>query len=284
MSTSHELRVADLMTTAVHTLSPSQSLPLAEAFMGLARVRHVPVVSDSGELVGLVTHRDLLSAKISALVPLSPDERTTLELRVPVSRVMRTEVWTIGKSALAVSAARIMRDHHFGCLPVVDGRRLVGIITEADLLALVTDSIALERPRPMTAERAMTPAPVTITPATSIAQARTLMARWEIRHLPVVENCHAIAIVSDRDLRVAEVVFRETAQASATHAARLVGTDVVHRVPADAVLSRVFREMFESRIDAAVVEKDGRLVGVLTASDACRLLGEGLGQRRAPGE
>ena len=145
-----EARVADAMTRAVYTLKATQSLPLAEAMMGLARVRHVPVVDDDGHVVGLVTHRDLLAAKISTLAPLSEDERSTLQLSVPVSRVMRTEVWTIRSDALALTAARIMREHRYGCLPVVDDGRLVGIVTEADLLTLLTESLdlAVRPPRP----------------------------------------------------------------------------------------------------------------------------------------
>ena len=87
-ASAHELRVSDLMTRAVYKLTAVQSLPLAESLMDLKRIRHVPVVDDTGALVGLLTHRDLLAAKISALIPLSSDERTTLELSVPVSKVM----------------------------------------------------------------------------------------------------------------------------------------------------------------------------------------------------
>lgn len=268
-----ELRVADLMTRKVHTLTDTQSLPLAESLMGLARIRHVPVVDEGGRLVGLVTHRDLLAAKISGLTPLSPEERSTLELSVPVSKVMRTDVWTIAPDALAVSAARILKDHRFGCLPVVEeDRRLVGIVTEADLLRLVTDALALDRPKAWTVERAMTHVPVTIGSEATVAEARDRMTRFGIRHLPVLEDGRVVAMLSDRDLRVAEAVFRETEHASAVRTVRLVGHDELLRVAHDAPLDRVFREMFDRRIDAAVVEKAGRLVGVLTASDACRLL------------
>lgn len=114
--------------------------------MQLARIRNVPVVDDDAHVVGLVTHRDLLSASISALAPLTADERSTLQLAVPVSRIMRTDVWTVAPDAPAVSAARMMRDHRFGCLPVVQHRKLVGIVTESDLLRLVTESLELSTP------------------------------------------------------------------------------------------------------------------------------------------
>jgi CBS domain-containing membrane protein len=274
MASTEELRVADLMTRSVSTLTPTQSLPLAEALMGLERIRHIPVVDDAGRLVGLVTHRDLLSARISALAPLSDDERSSLELSIPVSKIMRTDVWTIAPDALAASAARILRDHRFGCLPVIEDGKLVGILTEADLLALVTTSLEAQRSRPLTAAHAMTPSPVTMTSATTIPEARSLMERYGIRHLPVLDDGRFITLVSERDLAIAEVVFRHAAHPSATRAARLVGRDDALRVRHDAPLDRVFRDMFEAHIDVALVEDGARLVGILSALDACRLLGE----------
>jgi CBS domain-containing membrane protein len=153
--TNNEIRVADLMTRAVYTVTPTQSLPLAESLMRRLRVRHLPVVASDGRLVGIVSERDLLSAKISALAPLSDEERSTIQLAVPVSRVMEPNVWTIAPGALAVSAARIMREHRFGCLPVVERGRLVGVLSETDLLSLVTDALALTRP--VRAERERSP-------------------------------------------------------------------------------------------------------------------------------
>lgn len=276
MPATQELVVADLMTRSVSTLTPTQSLPLAEALMGLERIRHIPVVDDAGHLVGLVTHRDLLSARISALAPLSDDERSTIELAVPVSKIMRREVWTIAPDALAVSAARILRDHKFGCLPVVEEGKLVGILTEADLLALVTTSLEVDASRPSRVEHAMTPSPISVTPDTTIPEARALMDRFHIRHLPVLDDGRFVTVISERDLSVAELVFQHAEHASATRAARIVGRDDTLRVRPDAELARVFRDMFETRIDVALVEDGLRVVGILSASDACRVLAENL--------
>lgn len=279
-----ELRVAHLMTRSVVTVGQTQSLPLIESLMGLHRIRHLPVVDERGALVGIVTHRDLLGAKISALAPLSEDERSSLQLAIPASRIMRTNVWTVASDALAASAARIMRDHRIGCVPVVDDGRLVGILTDTDLLALVTGTLAGEPPpaRPMTVERAMTPAPVSLAPDATIAEARTLMARYGVRHLPVVEAGKPVSMVSDRDLRVAEIVFREADHAQALRAVRLVAADPVRRVPVGAPLDVVLLEMFADRLDAVLVVEGERLVGILAASDACRMLGEYLRASRTP--
>jgi len=281
-----EIRVADVMTRKVYSLTPTQSLPLAETMMAQLHLRHIPVVDESYRVVGLVTHRDLLGAKISRLTPLSNDERTTLELSVPVSRVMRAPVWTIGPDALCISAARIMREHRFGCLPVVDDRdhRLVGIVTEADLLMLVTDSLSLEpRARPWTIGHVMTQAPVAVAPDTPLAEVRSIMSRYGVHHLPVVDNGKPVAMVCERDLAVAETIFRESALATpAAHVVRLLGGGRVHTVTPSAALDTVLRAMFRERFDAVLVvtEGDKRLIGIFTAIDACRILADGMTHAR----
>jgi CBS domain-containing membrane protein len=268
-----EIRVADLMTRKVYTLTPMQSLPLAESMMGLLHVRHIPVVDAERRVVGLVTHRDLLNAKISSLAPLSDDERSDLQLAVPVSRIMRTNVWSIGPRAFAVSAARIMREHKMGCLPVVDEGRLVGIITEADLLALVTDSLELERmARPWTMERVMTQVPVTITPETTLAEARAAMSRFGIHHLPVVENGRPASMVYERDLSVAETIFEKSYQTQAAYVVRLLGGARLRTVALDAPVDVVLADMLHEHLDAVVVVDAERVVGIFTATDACRML------------
>jgi CBS domain-containing membrane protein len=273
-----EVRVRDVMNPNVATVHASHSMPLAASIMELERVRHVPVVDDERRVVGLVTHRDILAAqlRVVAAKPAAPlDGPVSLDLSVPVSTVMRTEVWTIQSSALAASAARLLRDHRFGCLPVVDDGKLVGMVTESDLLALVTEGLELSAPpRPLKVENAMTLFPITIAPDTSIAEARSLMDKYEVRHLPVTNGAHTVGIVSDRDLRVAEAVYSARDGASAQLAVALVGTEMLYEVAPDTLLEVVLAEMARLKIGAAMVVDGGRLVGVLTTMDACRLFSE----------
>ena len=135
-----ELKVKDLMSTELITLELSETLELAGEIMKLARVRHLPVV-DGDILVGLVTHRDLLKAQVSVLASLSADERSAIESAVNVASIMNPEVRTIGPNARAVEAGLLMREHRIGCLPVVEGGALVGIVTEADFLELAVRAL-----------------------------------------------------------------------------------------------------------------------------------------------
>ena len=271
------LPVRALMTRGVYTLTPSHSLPLAESLMGLRRIRHIPVVDAHGTFVGLVTHRDLLAAQLSAMTPLSAEERSSLQLSIPVSKIMQTNIWTIRSDALAVTAAKTMREHRFGCLPVVDEGKLVGIVTEADLVGFAIDVLeGTHEPAAWSVERAMTPAPVTIDRQATIREARALMREHRVRHLPFVEHGRAVGITSERDLRMAEALFHDSPETTAWHAASIVGTEEPHHVAPDASLEAVLVDMFRELRDAVLVVDGETLVGILAASDACRILAEHL--------
>jgi CBS domain-containing membrane protein len=136
--------VRDLMSHPVVTLAADETLGLAEEIMSLARLRHLPVVDGDGRLVGLVTHRDLVGAQASTLSGMSPYENKKLKLAIRVAEVMRTDVESIASDAPAVDAAVKMREKKYGCMPVVDGDELVGIVTEADFLDLAIRSLRSE--------------------------------------------------------------------------------------------------------------------------------------------
>ncbi len=122
-------KVADLMTRELVTLEETDDLGLAEALVDLVRVRHLPVVH-GGRLVGLVTHRDLLRALAEGK-----------NRRVTAADVMRREVRTVTPHTPLREAGEAMLDYKIGCLPVVEDGKLVGIVTEADLVKFALEVI-----------------------------------------------------------------------------------------------------------------------------------------------
>jgi len=265
-------RVKNLMTTEVITLTQGQSLPLAESLMEMKRVRHLPVIDGEGMLVGLVTHRDLLRAKLSERTPLTKDERSSQELSVPVSSIMQTNVWTVTPSTMGNKAANMLRDHHFGCLPVVDDGRLVGILTEADFVeAVVLGERDTPLPAPTVAD-AMTPGPRSITLPATIGDARALMTELGVRHLPLSSDGELVGIITERDLRVADGI----AGGADDIALSLIGSDEPFVVDSETPLHAVLNGMADDRRGSAMVTEDGALVGILTTTDACRYLAEWL--------
>lgn len=273
-----QLRVRDLMTTVLFTLRQGQSISLAETAMRRMRIRHIPVVDNEHRLVGIVTHRDLLTAKLSAVTPLSDSERSSWELKIPVAQIMQRDVWTVSSDALAVAGARLLRDHKFGCLPVVDENRvLLGIVTEHDFLRLITESLQLGRPpEAPTARSAMVPAPYFVTAINTVGDARKLMTDRGIRHLPVVdEHHHPVGMVSERDLQVAAAIVGGIDQ-SEDLAISVLGTERPYTVQADSPLGPILLDMATEKIGSAMVVEEEQLIGIITSTDACRMLGEQL--------
>lgn len=117
---------ADLMTREVVTLRETDDLGLAEDILALGRIRHLPVTDETGRLLGLVTHRDLLESCMRR----TKDART-LRAREAMTR----DVMTVQPGTPLRRAAQLLLRHKFGCLPVIDEDGvLVGLITEADLV------------------------------------------------------------------------------------------------------------------------------------------------------
>ncbi len=129
-----ERLVRDLMTENVFTLRPKDNLATLYDLMDSRHVRHVPVVDPEGDIVGLVTHRDLSRSALGALddLPLSA-ERDELRRR-RVRDIMATEPDTIEPDASLREAAQMLLENKIGCVPVVEGLHLVGILTEADFV------------------------------------------------------------------------------------------------------------------------------------------------------
>lgn len=127
------MQVSELMTVDPLVLAADETLQVAEMFMQLAHIRHLPVVED-GRVVGLVTHRDLLGAATGQLAEPPCDDAQVLPLSVSVTSMMRRDIRTIEATADARDAINIMIDHKYGCLPVTQDGHIVGILTEADFL------------------------------------------------------------------------------------------------------------------------------------------------------
>jgi acetoin utilization protein AcuB len=124
------------MSRDVVTIGPAESCLDAVVRMQRARVRHLPVVNRDGRLVGIVTDRDLRDYLFSSRVfeALGATRVDVLLDGVRVAEIMSIDVMTVESSASVGDAAGTMRKHRVGSLPVMDGGRMVGIVTEVDIL------------------------------------------------------------------------------------------------------------------------------------------------------
>jgi acetoin utilization protein AcuB len=132
--------VRDVMRTKLTTITPRTTLPEAIKLTKQHRVRHLPVVED-GELVGIVSDRDLKRAMASPATSLEVHELIYLLDRLTVDQIMTRAVVTIGPYVPVEEAARLMAQDKIGALPVIDNGDLVGIVTETDVLELFVNAM-----------------------------------------------------------------------------------------------------------------------------------------------
>lgn len=139
-----ELRVRDLMTPNVITVRADDTIALAYELMLEHRFRHLIVLGPEGDLVGLLTHRDLLRNSLIERAGLPPSFQNDVMQRIRVEEVMTSEVETAAPGDLLQKAALQMYDNKYGCLPVVEGSRVKGILTESDFVRFF--ALAGQRP------------------------------------------------------------------------------------------------------------------------------------------
>ena len=126
-------RVRDYMTSEVETLAPENTLMEALRLEMQLRIRHIPVV-DKGELVGILTDRDLKRATPSVLSDGDRADQNRVMTQTKVGQIMTRSPQVIEPDAPLYDAVETMANKKYGALPVVDGGKLAGIITETDLL------------------------------------------------------------------------------------------------------------------------------------------------------
>ncbi len=130
--------VRDIMATEVTTLGRNDSLQLAKDIMTLGRVRHFPVIDD-GKVVGVVSQRDLYKASLGAVMKYGEKAQRAFLEGIVIKEIMSDPPITIAPHASVQEAARLMMEKKIGCLPVLEGAQLVGIVTETDMLKLVAE-------------------------------------------------------------------------------------------------------------------------------------------------
>jgi len=128
--------VRDFMTRDVATLGQNETLQTADDLMRLGRIRHLPVVDDDGLLAGIVTQRDLFhSGLLRALGYGSHAKQKALEGLV-IKDAMRNEVVTTTPDSPLSDAAKTMFERKIGCLVVLEGQKIAGILTESDFVRI----------------------------------------------------------------------------------------------------------------------------------------------------
>jgi CBS domain-containing protein len=121
------------MSQPAVTVGPTGPLREVIQLMEAKNIRHVAVV-DSGRLLGLLSHRDVLRSQEGSLSGSLSSEQTHMNRWIEARWVMTKEVRTVYPDTPALEAALTLRSHGYGCLPVVEQGKLVGMLTDSDFL------------------------------------------------------------------------------------------------------------------------------------------------------
>lgn len=124
------------MAGEIVTLNADDSLDLANDIMRLGRIRHMPVVSGS-HLVGILSQRDLFRAAMSSILSAPPRAEREWLAKIRVDQAMTTPAISASPEWPIERAVETMIEKKIGCLPVVSGSHLVGILSETDCLYLL---------------------------------------------------------------------------------------------------------------------------------------------------
>ncbi len=124
------------MSRKVVSISADDTLRIVREIMEGGSVRHLPVVR-RGDLIGVVSQRDLLKASLSNVMGLPAEEQSLFLEGVSITEVMSAPPTTIEADASIQEAAKLMADRKIGCLPVMEKDKFVGIVTETDVLRYI---------------------------------------------------------------------------------------------------------------------------------------------------
>jgi len=257
------MKVVECMARDVVSIEASEGLPKALSAMTEHRIRHLPVV-ERKRLVGVLSERDLLEA--TGWDPQRAFDQAEKRER-PVRDVMTVPPETTDPEAGLAEAAELMLRRHIGCLPVLEDGKLVGILSEYDVLgafARAASTVVLSEELDPTLDASATDELVTIDTGATVAEALERCRTASVRHLPVRHDGWFVGLVSDRDLRLEVGQGRE----DQTRVEEIMTRHVV-RLPPTSRLSEAAALMVEERIGCIVVtDADKRLLGLVSTRDA----------------
>ena len=127
------MQVREIMSKDIEVVDRNDNLWTVEERMVTKQLRHLPVL-EQGEVVGMVTQRDLFKAAMSSTMGYGEKAQQAYLQSVCVKEIMTYPVVTVAPDTSAAAAADMMITIGIGCLPVVDDQQLIGIVTKTDLL------------------------------------------------------------------------------------------------------------------------------------------------------
>jgi acetoin utilization protein AcuB len=134
--------VEEIMNPNATTLSPANTIETALRTLAAKSIRHIPIVNDENEVLGIISDRDIRDACPSIL-----DQHVSMDaLMQPIERIMTKNVITCHPLDFIEEIATVFYDNKIGCLPVTKEGKLVGIITETNVLHTLIELTGAHQP------------------------------------------------------------------------------------------------------------------------------------------
>lgn len=267
------MKAKEMMRVDIVSVSPDTSLAGARRLMTANQIRHLPVISGN-RLVGIVTDRDIRNAAPSPATTLTKGEINYQLDTTPIETCMTKEVLTVEPEEDLMQGGQRLISGQLGCLPVVEGEQLVGIITETDLLKSFL-AAASPGAEVMKVKDYMQKSPHTLGSEELVITAYHLMHDKHIRHLPIVaSDSKLVGILTDRDIRQADASIEPNmAEHELTYLIQKmtinnIMTTQPHTVQGETAVADAGQLLLEHKIGCLpVTGHDGRLEGILTVVD-----------------
>ncbi len=255
------MRVNQIMSSPAITIDKNLSLTNAIDLMRRNEISRL-VVLQGGRIVGVVTEKDLARELGSTRAYRLPPGR------MHVSNVMSTNPITVPPDLMAKRAAELMLNHGISGLPVVEGEKLVGVVTKLDFAKVCSQYGEVY------VGQVMRTNPMTISPGDRVVHARRLLLDKDLIGLPVVDAGELVGMLTVRDVAMKLAAFQEVVpdRHKSERIRNLLVEDIMAQ-PAtftrtDERLSEVSRLMLERRFSSLpVLNLKGELVGLLTKTE-----------------
>jgi acetoin utilization protein AcuB len=208
--------VKDRMTSDPLTITIDTNLKDALELIRSKPFRHLPVLDEDGKLVGIVTEKSLVYAAPTPTTTLSVFEVDYILARTKVGQIIQGSVITVGPDLPIEEAARVMVDHRIGCLPIVEGDKLLGIISDTDIFRVFVEGLGGGHP--------------SLRVTTVIPEEVGSLARVVNQVTALGGNIHSLGTFWGKQHQDRVVAFRleQVERETAVQALKAAGIEVVH--------------------------------------------------------
>ena len=261
------MQIKNLMSEDLITIDKDQNITDALKLLRKNNISRLPVTNKK-ELVGIISERDIANKLGSSKYENMPASR------LHISSVMVKDVLTVPQTMQLHDVAKLMLEKGIGSVPVMDGDKMIGIVSKADFTTLAVGT-AFDK---ITVKELMTSDLTTVSPTERLVHARRLMIDAKVGRLPVVEDDELIGMVTSKDLMRAYIDFKKNTpeKHQKSQIKEIFVDSIMSSNPTytseDASITEVAKIMIETGYNGLPVVGEGKVIGIITQTDILRLI------------